>query len=101
MINLLRRLHFFVLWDKNNDELIEKTTLFRVMRQKYDELIELSKKKLGPGKIADGGIILDLINKEVIKCDMPGVAETQILSYTKIYDYFRKYYAEAIDQFIK
>jgi len=68
---------------------------------KYDELIELSKKKLGPGKIADGGIILDLINKEVIKCDMPGVAETQILSYTKIYDYFRKYYAEAIDQFIK
>ena len=68
---------------------------------KYDELIELSKKKLGPGKIANGGIILDLINKEVIKCDMPGVAETQILSYTKIYDYFRKYYAEAIDQFIK
>ena len=68
---------------------------------KYDELVELSKKKLGPGKIADGGIILDLINKEVIKCDMPGVAETQILSYTKIYDYFRKYYAEAIDQFIK
>ena len=68
---------------------------------KYDELIELSKKKLGSGKIADGGIILDLINKEVIKCDMPGVAETQILSYTKIYDYFRKYYAEAIDQFIK
>ena len=68
---------------------------------KYDELIELSKKKLGSGKIADGGIILDLINKEVIKCDMPGVAETQILSYTKIYDYFHKYYAEAIDQFIK
>ena len=27
---------------------------------KYDELIELSKKKIGPGKILQAGVVLDL-----------------------------------------
>ena len=68
---------------------------------KYDELVELSKKKIGPGKIADSGIVLDLINKEVLKCDIPGVAQDQILSYEKIYNYFRNYYSKVIDPFLK
>ena len=33
----------------------------------YDELVELSKKKCGPGKILNSGVVLDLVNKEVLK----------------------------------
>ena len=68
---------------------------------KYDELIELSKKKIGPGKIVRAGVVLDLINEEVLKCDIPGVAQEQILSYEKIYNYYYNYYSKVIDQFIK
>ena len=68
---------------------------------KYDELIELSKKKIGPGKIVRAGVVLDLINEEVLKCDIPGVAQEQILSYEKIYNYYHNYYSKVIDQFIK
>jgi hypothetical protein len=68
---------------------------------KYDELIELSKKKIGPGKILQAGVVLDLINKEVLKCDIPGVAQEHILSYEKIYNYYYNYYSKVIDQFIK
>ncbi len=68
---------------------------------KYDELIERSKKKIGPGKILQAGVVLDLINKEVLKCDIPGVAQEHILSYEKIYNYYYNYYSKVIDQFIK
>ena len=68
---------------------------------KYDELVELSKKKIGPGKIAEAGVVLDLINKEILKCDIPGVAKEHILSYEKIYNYYHNYYSKVIDQFIK
>ena len=68
---------------------------------RYDELIELSKKKIGPGKILQAGVVLDLINKEVLKCDIPGVAQEHILSYEKIYNYYYNYYSKVIDQFIK
>ncbi len=68
---------------------------------KYDELIELSKKKIGAGKIARAGVVLDLINEEVLKCNIPGVAQEQILSYEKIYNYYHNYYSKVIDQFIK
>ena len=34
---------------------------------KFDELVELSKKKLGVGKIAGAKVILDLLNKEIEK----------------------------------
>ena len=68
---------------------------------KYDELVELTKKKVGSGKIAEAGIVLDLINETVLKCDIPGVRQDQILSYEKIYNYFYNYYKQSIDQFIK
>ena len=47
---------------------------------KYDELVELSKKKIGPGKIVEAGVVLDLINEEVLKCDIPGVAKEHIVT---------------------
>ena len=40
---------------------------------KYDELVELSKKKLGAGKITEAKVILDLVNKKVIKVDLPNI----------------------------
>ena len=33
---------------------------------KFDELVELSKKKLGVGKIAGAKVILDLLNKDLL-----------------------------------
>jgi len=68
---------------------------------KYDELIELSKKKMGPGKIVKAGVVLDLINEQVIKCDIPGVETPIFLEYKNIYNYYHKYYSKVIDQFIK
>ena len=38
----------------------------------YDELVELSKKNVGPGKLAQSGVVLDLVDKEVLKCEVPG-----------------------------
>ena len=69
--------------------------------RKYDELVELSKKKIGPGKIVQAGVVLDLINEQVIKCDIPGVKTPTSLEYTKVYNYYHKYYSKAIVQFIK
>jgi hypothetical protein len=41
---------------------------------KFDEFVELSKKKLGSGKIASAQVVIDLVNREVIKCRLPGSA---------------------------
>ena len=68
---------------------------------KYDELFELSKKKIGPGKIVEAGVVLDLINEEVLKCDIPVVAKEHIISYEKIYNYYHNHYSKVIEQFIK
>ena len=58
---------------------------------KYDELVELSKKKVGPGKIVEAGVVLDLINEEILKCDVPGIAKEHIVSYEKIYNYYHNH----------
>ena len=69
--------------------------------KKFDEFVELSKKKIGPGKIVEAGVVLDLINEEVLKCEIPGVAKEHIVSYEKIYNYYHNYYSKVIEQFIK
>ena len=51
--------------------------------KKFDELITLTKKKIGSGKMLQYSVVLDLINKEVIKCDLPG---TENLPYEQIED---------------
>ena len=37
----------------------------------YDELVELSKKKCGPVKVLNSGVVLDQVNKVVLKCEVP------------------------------
>ena len=43
--------------------------------KKFDELVEMSKKKIGAGKMAEAAIVLDLQNQKVLKCNLPGVDE--------------------------
>jgi hypothetical protein len=66
--------------------------------KKFDELVTLSKKKIGPTKILEYNIVLDLINAEVLRADMPGLTD---VNFEKLYNHYSKYYAEAINEFIK
>ena len=68
----------------------------------YDELVELSKKKCGPGKILASGVVLDLINEEVLKCEVPGQPNFgNLIPYESLYAHFHKAYGEMLDKFIK
>ena len=71
------------------------------MKGTYDELVELSKKNLGSGKLAQSGIVLDLINKEVLKCEVPGAPSQAGIPYETVYDHFHKAYGNMLDQFVK
>ena len=66
---------------------------------KYDEFVELSKKKLGTGKLANSKVVLDLINKEVVKVDLPNVSTD--IPFENLYSHYGKYYADAIDEFLR
>jgi hypothetical protein len=71
--------------------------------KKFDEFVELSKKKIGPGKAREYTVILDLVNKEVIKNELPGipVAQRDEIPFERIEQHYRQWYAEAMDQFVK
>jgi len=71
------------------------------MKGTYDELVELSKKNVGSGKLAQSGIVLDLMNKEVLKCEVPGAPSQAGIPYETVYDHFHKAYGNMLDQFIK
>jgi len=66
---------------------------------KFDELVELSKKKLGAGKIAEAKVILDLIDQKIIKVDLPNVPKD--FPFEALYKHYRQWYAKPIDEFIK
>ena len=66
--------------------------------KKFDELITLSKKKIGPNKILEYNIVLDLINKEIVRVDIPGLDS---ITYEKLESHYYKHYKEHMDQFIK
>ena len=70
--------------------------------KKFDEYVELSKKKIGTGKMQEYMVILDLANEKVIKNDLPGipVAERDNISYSRILDHYKQWYAEAINTFL-
>ena len=70
--------------------------------KKFDEFVELSKKKIGPGKLAEAMVVLDLVNKEVLKCELPGIPFYMRgkVPYENIYNHYRKWYADVIDQFV-
>ena len=70
--------------------------------KKFDEFVELSKKKIGPGKMLEYTVVLDLVNEEIIKNDLPGisVAERDSISYSRILDHYKRWYAEPINTFL-
>ena len=57
----------------------------------FDEFVELSKKKLGTGKIAKATVILDMVNKEVVKCTLPKT-DHSVVPYEKLERHYRKWY---------
>ena len=68
----------------------------------YDELGELSKKKCGPVKVLNSGVVLDLVNKVVLKCEVPGQPDlVDHIAFETLYKHFHKAYGEMLDQFIK
>ena len=69
----------------------------------YDELVELSKKKIGPGKMQEYTVVLDLMNKEVLKNDLPGIplAQRDQVPYENIYKHYQKWYADVMEEFVK
>ena len=70
--------------------------------KKFDEVVELSKKKIGSGKMREYTVILDLVNEKVLKCELPGIPlyERDHVPYEKVINYYRKFYNEAINQFV-
>ena len=71
--------------------------------KKFDEFVELSKKKIGPGKMLEYTVVLDLVNEEVLKNELPGIplAQRDQVPYERILNHYRQWYAEAIDTFFK
>ena len=68
--------------------------------RKFDEFVALSKKKVGTGKFAEAKVVLDLVNEQVLKCDLPGTQGLNV-PYENVYQHYRKWYADAIDEFLK
>ena len=48
-------------------------------------------------------VVLDLVNKEVVKNELPGIpiAQRDQIPYERIEQHYRQWYADAMDQFIK
>ena len=71
--------------------------------KKFDEFVELSKKKIGTGKMQEYMVILDLANEKILKNDLPGipVAERDNITYSAILDHYKRWYAEAINTFLQ
>mgnify|MGYP000011228384 CR=1 FL=1 len=66
---------------------------------KFDELVELTKKKIGAGKMTESAVVLDLHNKEILKMSLDGAPKD--LTYQQVFDHYKKFYSDAIEQFLK
>ena len=51
------------------------------------------------GKITEAKVILDLVEQTVIKVDLPNVPKD--FPFEALYKHYRKWYADAIDEFLK
>ena len=83
------------------EEIIGLIPLFAMNETGYKRIIELSKKKLGTGKITDSDVVLDLVNEDLVKYDIPGAETHTQPTYENVYSHFHKYYGRLLDQFIK
>ena len=66
---------------------------------KFDELVELSKKKIGAGKMTEAAVVLDLQNKKILKMSLDGAPKD--LTYEQVFDHYKKFYADAIEQVLQ
>ena len=65
-------------------------------------LLNFPRKNIGPGKLVQSGVIIDLVDKEVLKCEVPGQPNlVDHISYDTLYKHFHKTYGSMIDQFMK
>ena len=67
--------------------------------KKFDEFVELSKKKIGAGKMTEAAVVLDLQNKKILKMSLDGAPKD--LTYEQVFDHYKKFYADAIEQFLQ
>jgi len=63
----------------------------------YDEAITFEV-KLRSKYLTQASVILDMIEKKVVKCNVVGLEEA---TYDKLMEYYNKYYGKQIDQFLK
>ena len=70
---------------------------------KFDEFVELSKKKIGSGKMQEYTVVLDLINEEVLKCELPGIPVDMQdkVPYENVFKHYQKWYADVMAEFVK
>jgi hypothetical protein len=70
--------------------------------RKFDEFVELTKKKIGIGKMLEYTVVLDLVNEKILKNDLPGipVAERDNITYSRMLDHYKRWYNEAINTFL-
>ena len=66
--------------------------------KKFDELVTLSRKKIGPGKMQEYSVVLDLVNEEILKNELPN---TESITYERMFAHYNQYYKDAIDSFVK
>jgi|TARA_B100001287_G_scaffold263565_1_gene254560 hypothetical protein len=71
--------------------------------KKFDEFVELSKKKIGSGKMQEYTVVLDLINEEVLKCELPGIPVDMQdkVPYENVFKHYQKWYADVMAEFVK
>jgi len=65
---------------------------------KFDELVELTKKKIGSGKMTKAKVVLDLLGEEILKLDLDGAPKD--ITYKEVLEHYKKHYADAIKQFL-
>jgi hypothetical protein len=65
---------------------------------KFDELVELSKKKIGAGKLTKAKVVLDLLENKILKLDLDGAPKD--ITYNQVFEHYKKFYKDAIEQFL-
>jgi hypothetical protein len=63
----------------------------------YDEAVTFET-KLRNRYLSESSVVIDMLEKKVIKCNVVGLEEA---SYDKLMEYYNKYYGKQIEQFLK
>lgn len=63
----------------------------------YDEAVTFET-KLRDRYLTEASVIIDMLEKKVIKCNVIGLEDA---TYDKLMEYYNKYYGKQIEQFLK